>query len=102
MRQVLVLGKTIRTVDVELSELEKILSIKDDIISIYEFLIQYSLFCTSLSDFKKDMYLKCIDMAEDFSKDSFNSSLAFIEAENSVMHVSASFIKFTSLNYLHC
>lgn len=97
MQHVLVLGKTIRTVDVEQSELEKILSIKDDITSIYELLIQYSLFCKSLSDFKKDMYLKCIDMAEESSKDSFNSSLAFIQAENSVMHISASFIKFTSL-----
>jgi hypothetical protein len=36
-------------------------------------------------------------MAEESGKHSFNSSLAFIQAENSVMHISASFIKFTSL-----
>ncbi|PKM19982.1 MAG: hypothetical protein CVV11_00210 [Gammaproteobacteria bacterium HGW-Gammaproteobacteria-15] len=79
------------------SELEVLRASWAGILSIYEIYLQYSLVTTSLINFKKTMYSRAIDVSELDNSDLQKTSETFIDAENSVMYLSASLIKFVKI-----
>jgi hypothetical protein len=81
-------------VDEDLQGLEQNWSI---VIAVYELYLQYSLVCSSLTNFKKSMYARALDLNQMPLEQAFITSSSYIDAENSTMHMVSSLLKFTDL-----
>lgn len=97
MHQVIVVGDTVNQIQISDYQLHELESFQERLEAINSFVTQYSMFCRSLSDFKKLTYSRAVDYMQ-FSVDEsrFDSSV-FLDAENAVMHTTASFMKFLDL-----
>lgn len=92
-----ILTSTLRHIEVDKQIVEELNSARTEALKLYEFFLQYSLFVKSISDFKKGMYSMAINIQAMPSEEYFKTSSIFIEAENALMTVCASFVKFAEL-----
>jgi hypothetical protein len=97
MNKIEVICKDYREVEVSDRQLEELKTLCFCALAYSNFLSQYQLFCRSLSDFKKLVYSRAIDAELLKDYEYFGNVDLFVDAENSTMHATASFLKFTDL-----